>query len=53
MKFKVLVLDDEKNIRDIFTLLLEEKGYLVESAASGADGIAKAAAFRPTSSSST
>ena len=47
MKLKLLVLDDEKNIRDIFTLLLEEKGYLVESAATGADGIAKTAAFRP------
>jgi len=47
MKLKILVLDDEKNIRDIFTLLLEEKGYVVDSAASGADGIAKAAAFRP------
>ncbi|MDP2914795.1 MAG: sigma-54 dependent transcriptional regulator [Candidatus Aminicenantes bacterium] len=47
MKFKVLVLDDEKSIRDIFTLLLEEKGYLVESAASGAEGLDRAAAFRP------
>jgi DNA-binding NtrC family response regulator len=47
MKFKVLVLDDEKSIRDIFTLLLEEKGYLVESAASGSEGLKKAIAFRP------
>jgi len=47
MKFKVLVLDDEKSIRDIFTLLLEETGYLVGSAASGAEGLDRAAAFRP------
>jgi len=47
MKFRVLVLDDEKNIRDIFTLLLEENGYLVQSAATGAEGLEKAAAFRP------
>ena len=31
MKFKILVVDDEKNIRDIFSLLLAEKGYAVES----------------------
>ncbi len=32
MKPKVLIIDDEKSIRDIFTLLLEEKGYAVEAA---------------------
>jgi two-component system response regulator AtoC len=47
MKFKVLVLDDEKSIRDIFTLLLEEKGYHVASAANGVEGLDRAAAFRP------
>lgn len=47
MKFKVLVLDDEKSIRDIFSLLLREKGYLTESAATGQDGLERAAAFRP------
>ncbi len=47
MRFRILIVDDEKNIRDIFALLLEEKGYEVKSAASGADGLAAAAAFRP------
>jgi len=47
MKGKILVIDDERNIRDIFTLLLEEKGYLVESAASGGEGLAKARDFAP------
>ncbi len=47
MKFKVLVIDDEKNIRDIFTLLLREHGYAAEAAASGAEGLEKAAAFGP------
>jgi len=47
MKFKILIIDDEKGIRDIFTLVLEEKGYVVRSAESGAVGLAAAAAFRP------
>ncbi len=47
MKHKILIVDDEPNIRDIFTLLLGEKGYAVESAASGRDGLARAAAFQP------
>jgi DNA-binding NtrC family response regulator len=47
MKPKVLIIDDEKSIRDIFTLLLEEKGYAVEAAETGKAGIARARAFRP------
>ncbi len=46
-RFKILVIDDEKSIREIFTVLLEEKGYRVESAGRGADGIARALAFLP------
>jgi len=47
MKPKVLIIDDEKSIRDIFTLLLEEKGYAVEAAETGKAGVARARAFRP------
>jgi DNA-binding NtrC family response regulator len=47
MKNKVLVLDDESKIRDIFTLLLQENGYLVETAASGREGLEKAKTFNP------
>jgi len=47
MKGKILVVDDERNIRDIFTLLLEEKGYLVESAAGGGEGLARTREFAP------
>jgi DNA-binding NtrC family response regulator len=47
MKFKILIIDDEKSIRDIFTLLLEDKGYGVESAATAAEGLSKTAEFRP------
>ena len=46
-RFKILVIDDEKSIREIFTVLLEEKGYRVESAGTGAEGIARARAFLP------
>jgi two-component system response regulator AtoC len=47
MKFKILVIDDEKNIRDIFSLLLEEKGYIVETAETGEGGLSKARKFSP------
>jgi DNA-binding NtrC family response regulator len=47
MKNKVLVLDDESNIRDIFALLLQENDYLVETAASGSEGLEKAKTFSP------
>jgi len=47
MKFKVLVVDDEKSIRDIFVLLLQEKGYLVEAAGGGAEGLDKTRRFGP------
>jgi DNA-binding NtrC family response regulator len=42
MKFKILIIDDEKNIRDIFSLLLVEKGYQIASASCGEEGLAKA-----------
>jgi DNA-binding NtrC family response regulator len=47
MKSKILVVDDEKNIRDIFNLLLVERGYLVECAVDAGSGLAKAASFGP------
>lgn len=47
MKFKILVIDDEKNIRDIFSLLFREKGYLVETAEKGKEGLSKARKFVP------
>ena len=47
MKPRILIIDDEKSIRDIFTLLLEEKGYAVEAAETGKAGIARARTFRP------
>lgn len=47
MKFKILIIDDEQSIRDIFSLLLEEKGYLVETAETGRDGLSRARKFLP------
>ena len=45
--FKILIIDDEKSIRDIFTLVLQEKGYIVELAETGKEGISKARKFIP------
>lgn len=47
MRFKILIIDDEKNIREIFSLLLEEKGYWVETAETGQEGIARVQKFVP------
>ena len=47
MKFKILIIDDEQNIRDIFSLLLEEQGYEVETAEKGTDGLEKIKTFKP------
>jgi DNA-binding NtrC family response regulator len=47
MKNRILVLDDEKNIRDIFTLLLQENNYLVETAANAAEAFEKAKSYEP------
>jgi DNA-binding NtrC family response regulator len=47
MKSKILIVDDEKNIRDIFSLLLEDKGYIIECAVNAASALAKAAWFAP------
>jgi len=47
MIFKILIIDDEQGIRDVFSLLLGEKGYLVETAASRAVGADKIRTFVP------
>ncbi|MDP8299417.1 MAG: ATP-binding protein, partial [Candidatus Tantalella remota] len=41
-KQKILVVDDEKEIRDLYRKLLERAGYVVLEAGSGMDGIMKA-----------
>jgi DNA-binding NtrC family response regulator len=47
MKPRILVIDDEKNIREIFSLLLEERGYDVETAETGGEGLEKSRRFEP------
>ena len=44
---RILIVDDEKNIRTLFRDELEEAGYLVETAASGGEALEKAEEFRP------
>src|SRR5512137_410122 len=47
MKPRILIIDDEKNIRDVFSLLLEDHGYEVETAETGAAGVERARLFGP------
>ena len=41
MKFKLLVVDDEKNIREGLAASLEMEGYEVETASNGSEGLAR------------
>jgi DNA-binding NtrC family response regulator len=47
MKFKILIIDDEKSIRDVFSLLLEERGFIVGTAENTEAGLDKARKFLP------
>lgn len=47
MKFKILVIDDEDCIREVFSHLLKEKNYIVEDADTGNSGIEIARRFNP------
>ena len=41
-KKKILVVDDEENLRHMLQVMLKKQGYLVEQSADGADALAKA-----------
>ena len=47
MKPRILIIDDEKNIRDVFSLLLEDHGYEVGTAETGEAGLEKARLLEP------
>jgi len=47
MALKILIIDDEKNIRNVFRLLLEDKGYEVEEAETGRAGLEQTLRFSP------
>ncbi|WP_196453031.1 response regulator transcription factor [Planomonospora sp. ID82291] len=44
---KILVVDDEPNIRDVLTTVLEFHGFEVATAATGVEALAKAEAYAP------
>ena len=44
---RILIIDDERNIRDVFSLLLRDHGYEVATAETGAAGVEAARAFAP------
>lgn len=44
---RILIVDDEKNIRTLFRDELEEEGYEVDTAASGREALEKIGAARP------
>ena len=43
----ILVVDDEPDFREIFSIKLKAAGYRVETAADGAEGVAKAKMIKP------
>ena len=47
MAQKILVVDDEENIRDLTTLYLRKEGFLVESAVDGRDAVARFEQIQP------
>jgi DNA-binding NtrC family response regulator len=47
MNPRILIIDDERSIREIFALLLGDKGYLVETAENGRLGLELARRFAP------
>jgi CheY-like chemotaxis protein len=44
---RVLVVDDEADLRHLFSVVLTEGGYAVREAANGAEGLSIAQAWRP------
>ncbi|HEX5611705.1 MAG TPA: ATP-binding protein [Burkholderiales bacterium] len=46
-KRRVLLIEDEKDLRDMLQLVLEREGHEVSAADSGAEGLAKLGTFRP------
>ncbi len=46
-QWPVLIIDDEQDIRDVTALTLTDAGYRVETAADGAEGLARCERFAP------
>jgi DNA-binding response OmpR family regulator len=45
--FVILAVDDDEHIRELLTLTFESRGYKVMTARNGAEGLHKAAEYRP------
>ena len=46
-KWKLLLIDDEKDIRDVLTISLQDAGYEVVAEADGAAGLLRCEAIAP------
>src|SRR5262249_16794120 len=44
---RVLVVDEEEDVRELLKTVLDDAGYAVETAANGAEGLAKISAVQP------
>jgi CheY-like chemotaxis protein len=44
---RVLVIDDEEDVRELLRTVLDDAGYVVETAINGADGLAKISVVQP------
>ena len=44
---KILIVDDQEDIREIYTITFEAEGFEVMTAVDGLDGISKAVEFKP------
>ena len=47
MNARILIVDDERSIREVFSVLLAERGFQVETAENGRSGLEKARLFGP------
>lgn len=47
MKSRILIIEDEKPLREAFAFLLESEGYIVELAENGRVGLTKLDSFNP------
>lgn len=45
--YRVLVIDDDESLRELFELAMEKEGFQVAAAEDGFKGLAKVAAFQP------
>jgi len=44
---KVLIIEDDKSLRDIYALILEKEGFTVDKAENGKVGLSKLKVFKP------